>query len=117
MARMRKQYLSVSHITVKGDTWAVYLLSVPSFNRSCGEENEAVMSVKDKSIYVSEDYIKVDTIRHEIMHAYFSYIPIEVMGASPDQVEEAACEIVGMDGPKICAQANRVLKTFKTRKK
>lgn len=113
----RKSYLALSHITVKGEDWKVYLLSSDHFKKTCGEENEAVTAVKEKTIFVSEDYCKLDTIRHEIMHAYFTYVPWEVMQATPDQIEELACEIMGIDGPTICTQAKRVMKTFKSRKK
>lgn len=59
----------------------------------------------------------LNTIIHEINHAYYSYVPILSCNLSNDQWEELACEMIAKYGIDIIKQSRYVYKKLRPSKK
>jgi hypothetical protein len=100
-------------LNILNRTWTVYYLTKAIFVKKYSDNTLATTECDDREIYLRLDKLKIETVAHEIMHAYFEEHSLPTMDLSPDQVEELACDIVAKYGLIIHQQANQVIHAYK----
>lgn len=104
-------------LLINGDTWSVKLMEEDAFIHKWGEGFEALTVLEAKLLYFHDDGIALDTVIHELCHAYYSYLCVNSTQLGSDQLEEIWCDMFGMHGAKIIRQARQVFKWLKAEAK
>lgn len=74
----------------------------------------AVAILEDRRIYVRRSSLTVETVTHEIVHAYCHELSLVEMGLDiEDQYEEFFCELFAKYGEIIIKDAKRIITYYK----
>lgn len=99
-------------VTISGDTWIVTKIPCKEFVKLYGKEVIAICTYnhtkgKEKRlIHFSPKGLQISTIRHELCHAYLSYIPCADL--TKNEMEEIYCDLIGGALPIIERIARRI---------
>jgi len=104
------------NIKIKGDTWKCSVYDDEEFLHKFGDGMAAFCQVDSKQIIFNEDDLTLQTVIHEVAHAYISYLHlIDSAELKVDQIEEIYCEMFAHDGPDILKISKRLFKSLKQR--
>lgn len=95
-------------ISIIGHPWAIDYLTPKQYVRKWGNDSYAITETDEKCIYFVQDFTNLETIRHELAHAYASQLSLTELQLDDDQVEEFFCELVGKYALTIAMQAETV---------
>lgn len=101
---------------IKGDTWSFYLVSEEKMKslREDGADLGGLCLPETKQIYFEKSEFKLEFVKHELIHAYASYLHLgDTNNISLDDLEEIFASMFAADGEKIIRQARRIWKGLK----
>lgn len=107
---MKRKHLT---IMIKDIEWKVFLLNPAYYERREGKDSEGVTYPEAQEIYLNKRFFSPRTIRHELLHAYFSSTNTETAKLDADQAEEVCASIVGNHFDAIAAHCSAILEFFK----
>lgn len=82
-------------IDIMEKKWRISRYSKSYFRRKVGAGTAGLCSFPDRQIYLSAEFFDIETVLHEVMHAYMFECHSSGTQLTTEQVEELACEIVG----------------------
>jgi hypothetical protein len=104
-------YENYFSITINGEKWEVKVLNNKAYNKLFGTDSCAITQIQDKKIFFTVDTcLNIDTIMHEITHAYFSYLCLDSTALKLEDLEEVNCEFLAKHCGKIIATSSLVYK-------
>lgn len=94
---------------VMGKKWTLRVMSADKYSKNNGTDSDGItFSDKRRIDLRSPDGLEVETIRHELVHAYLA----ETCTGSADldryDFEEVAAEMFAQRGPEIIKQADKI---------
>ncbi len=101
------------HLVLLGTRWKVFFMDFKQYLRTCGDGSAAITDIAKKVIYLNIRDCTIDTIRHELGHAYAATLSLTELQLDEDQVEEFFCELIGKYSKQLVKQADNIYKTFK----
>jgi hypothetical protein len=85
-------------VSICGDPWNIAMLTKSDYQKAIGKGSEAITMYNHKSgsraIIFRDDYTGLDTIIHEVTHAYFSYQFLGSARIKIEQAEEIFCDFL-----------------------
>ena len=81
--------------------WVIRLMKKKKFNDKNGADNCAITKVHKRRIDLSPSGRDLETITHELCHAYKGEMCIHSSALDADAVEEFFCELVAKRGQEI----------------
>lgn len=91
-------------------TWKIWFLTPAEFAGACGSDSVAETDIESRMIRFNTDDCTIETIRHELVHAYVVMFNFVELDLDEDQTEEFYCELFGKYGEVICKQARKLFK-------
>ena len=102
-----------SHVfNVIGEPWLAVFMDFKEYAAVCGDDSKGLTDTEKKRIYVNLRTSDLETIRHEIGHAYAAQMSLTELQLDEDQIEEFFCEIIGKYGKYIINQAEDIYREF-----
>lgn len=99
-------------VTIVGHPWNVEYMKPRQYIRKWGSDSKAVTDTDEKCLYFVQDFTDLETIRHELTHAYANQLSIDELQLDEDQIEEFFCEMVGKYALTIAMQAEMIHTEF-----
>lgn len=90
------------------EPWTIKVLDEDRFIKLYGDGLEAVTLPEYKVIYLNEEEVTLNTIRHELFHAYYSNLCVSAACLSDRQTEEVAAELFCKHGDTILKQSKYI---------
>ena len=100
--------IKTKHIKIRGKTWTVELLTSEAFRN----EDAAYTDAAKKTMSFQPGHTDIETIRHEIFHAYMAESYLKDSDLDRDSLEEAAANVVGDFLPQMNRHANAIWKVL-----
>jgi len=100
-------------IRIVAQLWKIVLQTPAEFNQTHGDafaEAAAVTDANTWSICFRNDSISIETVRHELFHAYWEATLTKDCSLTMDQSEELAAQVVGRYGEELVRKARKVHK-------
>lgn len=81
-------------ITICGERWKYRILPKPKFKQLHGDNSDAVTETKQKRMDFKPEGVCIGTVRHELFHAYASYLFLNSSNIDKDDYEEIVAEML-----------------------
>ena len=95
---------------ILGKRWTLRLLRRRKYVKKNGDDSHAVTKTWKRTIDLGPTGYDVETIRHELVHAFLAEMGYESVGElTAAQVEELCCELFARRGAEILALADELL--------
>lgn len=91
--------------TIKGDRWKIFVFESEEFVSKFGEGMSAFTDSKRKQVFFDSEDLDLEVVRHELFHAYASYLCLDAATLSNEQLEEIYAELFAKEGTKMIQQA------------
>lgn len=98
-------------ITICGDAWTVHYLTQKDFERKFGKRDTAYTIYGGRGIrqmWFNSGDTTIQTIRHEVTHAFMSYQYLGSTKISIEDAEEIFCDIIANRLEEIRRVSNRI---------
>lgn len=106
-------FKTATNANVMGKRWRIYVLDDKDYDRRCGDDSIGICDEPKRAIYFRLSELTMETIRHELAHAYLSEASFTVLELTHLQQEELFCEIVAKHGLTIVDTAASIHSTFR----
>ena len=114
MARSRAKPLATLTLQIQEDTWTLRLWRGRAYERLHGEDSGAITDVIDKTIDFNNDETTLETVGHELFHAYFKYLHLDsVVEPKISDVEEIVASWIGSNLDKFHEKVHYVYNNLK----
>jgi len=80
-------------IQIQGQVWKCFLLEDDEMEKKFGGGIAGLCDHKRYQIFFAEGELDLETVIHELCHAYYSHMCVNSAGLSNDQMEEIFCEM------------------------
>jgi hypothetical protein len=97
---------------IKGVAWKLRVLPVDVYHKYHGKDSHGVTVFHDHRIDVEVGSLTLNTICHELGHAYFSSCMTDSADLSSIATEEIFCEILGNHGTELINLGRRILRNL-----
>lgn len=94
-------------------TWEARLLVHKKYKKKYGTDSCAITEMDKRRILFSNKFIDLETIVHELTHAYLHELCIARADIDATALEEVYCELMAKFGNTLLRQAKRVFKQLK----
>jgi len=95
-------------IKILEQPWKIEFLTPRKYARKWGNDSAGITDTSKKTIDFIEDFTDLETIRHELAHAYAVQMSAVELQLDDDQVEELFCEMIGKYALTIVQQAEHI---------
>jgi hypothetical protein len=112
---MKKKWLCRLNEKILGKQWNIYVLKQAVYNEHIGEDSVGITVSTDKSIFFCDNFLTLELVVHELMHAFIDELCIHASQLSGDQFEEIACELMAKHGKSVLDTSERVYKRMKAK--
>jgi hypothetical protein len=101
-------------VQIKGSNWTINLLTRKKYEKKYGadDQSDGTCSKLKKEIDFHQDGFSPQTVRHELLHAFFGESNTYSANLDPQQMEELACEIFEQHAIDILKLADEILTKF-----
>lgn len=102
-------------IQIANCIWTIQLLGPRQFVNKLGKSYKDVDGLTDtntKVMYLRKDKLVIETIRHELFHAYFDSTYTSSASLNADQTEETAAELMGQYCRELADKSDEVFNHF-----
>lgn len=99
--------------TILGKPWTIRLLKKRKYTQKNGADSVAVTKGWKRTIDLGPDGLDLETIVHELGHAYRVEMCTGSSDMSPDDIEEFFCELLAKRGKEILELADALEATVK----
>lgn len=93
-------------IKINEDYWNYRVLSTEKYTELYGPDSAAITDMETKTIDIAENGLNLDTIIHEIFHAYKNYLCIDSAEMTNDAIEEIYASFFAKNSFKILEKAS-----------
>lgn len=90
--------------------WKIWFLTPAEYAGACGKDSVAETDIDARAIRFNIEDCTIETIRHELVHAYVVMFNFVELDLDDCQVEEFFAELFGKYGEVICKQAKKLYK-------
>jgi hypothetical protein len=97
---------------VLGHEWIIYFLSAKEFRRKYGGNTLGVAECDERQITLLSRGLKLETLVHELHHAYVGELCVDVADLSGDQMEEVCADLMARYGARLLKQADDILAKY-----
>lgn len=94
--------------TVFGKPWTMRLMKRRSYNKKNGKDTLAMTYRLKHRIDISPNGVDLETITHEVVHAYVTELCLSSAEISVESMEEIFCELIAKHGTAILATAREL---------
>lgn len=88
-------------LRIKGDRWKAFTFDHDEFVKKFGAGMSAFCDTKQHQLFFVAEDLDLPLVRHEIFHAFTSYLHLDAVILEHHQLEEIYCEMFSKDGPKM----------------
>lgn len=92
-------------IPILGRHWKVTLVADEKFEAKFGADVAAVTLPTLREIIFCDGQVSLETVKHELVHAYYHDTCTSSADLTPDQVEEVFCDLFAIHGAAILKTA------------
>jgi hypothetical protein len=103
----------IYRIQIQGVTWKCIVFENEEFVKRLGEGIVGLCDHARKQIFFTEDDLDLETVVHEMVHAYYSQLCTSSANLTHDQIEEIFCEMFAKHGALILRQSRNILKKLR----
>jgi hypothetical protein len=100
-------------IPIRGHDWEIVLMTQEEFAKKFDDNTAALAAPKELTLYFNTEELDLDTIIHELVHAYYSHSGTNSASLHIDQIEEVFCELFGVYGEEIIRVSRKLRKVLK----
>lgn len=93
---------------ILGKPWTIRLLKKAKYKQKNGADSLALTTCHKRRIDLSPYGRDLETITHELVHAYFWELGVGTAELDADAIEEIFCEMMAKYGKTILAQAEEL---------
>lgn len=86
------------HFEILGKTWTMRVLKRAKYTRKNGDDSVAVTHTTKRKIDLAPDGRDLETITHELVHAYLTEMCTKSADLEDDQLEEVFAELMSKRG-------------------
>jgi hypothetical protein len=97
---------------VLGHTWIIYFLPSRQFKKNFGADCLGVTLTEERQIHLRAKSLKLETVVHELVHAYVTELCLDVTGLQAGQMEEAMCDLFARYGARLLKQSEEALAKY-----
>lgn len=97
---------------VLGKKWTLRLMKRRKYDKKNGKDSLAMTYRLKRRIDLSPKGRDLETITHEIVHAYLTELCLDSVTLSPDELEEIFCELVAKHGMVLLGTAESLFNTI-----
>lgn len=97
---------------VIGKPWKVMLWAQKSYVKQFGDDSVGITQLDHKRINLRHDCLTLETIHHELVHAFAAERSLCELNLDKAQVEEFFCELFSKHGAEIMATGREILAYF-----
>lgn len=101
---------------ILGKKWTVYWLTQEEYTSQLDSTSVGTADTATRTIKFLCAEADIETVRHELTHAYTHEMSLTVLDLTASQVEEFYCELVGKYGKDIVTKASRIMRTQSKKK-
>jgi hypothetical protein len=109
--------MSVKHrVKVNGDSWVIKVVDLPEMStlREDGDELAGLCVPQERRIYILETCVDPGTIKHEVYHAYWSYLHLDdTNNLHVTDVEEIGASHFSAKGEEMIKKSKTIYKALK----
>lgn len=98
---------------IMGKKWTLRVMTREKYLEDNDPESDATTYMAKRRIDVSPDGMDIETVRHELVHAYFSELCTGSADLDRYAFEEVAAEMFAQRGPEILKQADSLAEKIK----
>lgn len=99
-----------------GATWTVKLVSAERMLAITGRNAEGATEILgSRTIYINPDYLTLQLVLHELVHAHIAELPLQPAKLSRRQMDEVYAELIATRIKDIGRIARHVYKYYKAR--
>jgi hypothetical protein len=99
-------------VSVIGKYWNIRVLSDKTYAKNHGSDSHGMAYVDDRKIFIRRSSLNKETIKHELVHAYFQELSFYELQLDDDQYEDFCCELLAKYGDHISKDADRVMAKY-----
>lgn len=92
--------------------WTVHYLRKHEFVKRFGAETYGITECDDKAIYLTPSRLKMETVVHELIHAYLWELCAKTADLEDDQLEEVMAEMFSKYGKQILRRADLIIEAY-----
>lgn len=88
-------------IEILGQKWKVFLHEEEYYVKVYGDNDSGHTTESIKEIHINNSELNLETIVHELVHAFYASLCIRSAHVDVEQQEEILCEMFALHGSKI----------------
>ena len=100
-------------LTIKGLAWKISVQSEKEYDKCHGNDSHGITHNEDRHIYIRYNAVNIETILHELGHAYYTSCLTYTADLNIHDVEEIFCEILSVHTAEILKTARQLLNYMK----
>lgn len=100
-------------ITILNQKWTCVSYRLKTYNRRCGSDSVALCETDIRKISFLKDGLTIETVIHELVHAYAAELSFAELDLDEDQAEEFWCELFARQGIHILTLASEIFNELK----
>ena len=95
---------------IHGIPWRIEVLEDDEYVKRFEQLDAGVTLPGLRRIYISESELDLETIRHEIAHAFYHMAGVQSANIQPHDIEEIFADIIAIHGPNILKLSRNLFK-------
>lgn len=100
-----------------GNHWKSRFMTQDEYEKKHGVDSRAIMSADKKTIDFNIPDTDLETVKHELAHAWMAELSFVEIQLDNSQKEEWCCEFIAKHGDKVSKQARSIYKIIAPLKK
>lgn len=97
---------------ILGKPWTLRLLKKKKYWKTNGADSVAITDPNKRRIDIGPGGRDIETVRHELVHAYLGEMCTHSADIDDDAMEEICCELFSKRGPEILSLADTLYHTI-----
>ncbi len=102
----------IMKITILNKKWSVRAYRLKTYQKHCGHDSVALCETDLKRITFILDGLTLETVIHELVHAYTSEMAFVELDLDDDQTEEFFSELFSRHGQLMLMQAKEIFEAM-----
>lgn len=101
-------------IQINDESWVCRVWPAKTYVKMHGNDSDAITNLVDKYMDFKDDAFLIETVSHELMHAYFKYLHLDsVVNPKIEDIEEIIASWMGTNYDKFYHKVNLIYSTLK----
>lgn len=108
--RRKIKTLKTEPLQIKGLNWHLSIQEDAQYDKVHGNESDGICIPADRHIYIRKSALNIETILHELGHAYYHSCLIYTADITVADVEEIFCEIISVHATEMVKISREIYK-------